>query len=338
MERESLAGMGIGLGLWHHSHDDDYSPPLTNQDLKLLDLEEFTNHNTLNSQNSPTIHSCLYTEFEFNDLFSWKDGSDSDTVLNKERPLEITIKKRSKPRKKISAYNLFIQEKVAPVLTQFSKSNYSNLKGEQTKERMDSIASQWKAMSATERSVYELAAQKGSLTFEPEKQEYDKVASSKKPSQLAFEKLKPKMPMGPFTHFSVEERKKDPELYKKLGLEKATKVLSEKWRNLEPSIKEVYMQAYSQAKISYKKAMEAYKIKVLKGEKLVKPKRELYQPFVFFVKASYHSLKQSQSSLSHLEIMRKLSQIWFSLSPEQKAKYGYSGDTSKRDSILSTLQ
>jgi hypothetical protein len=156
----------------------------------------------------------------------------------------------------------------------------------------------------------------------PEKVAYDRYKKSKTARlERKQEKLLPKRPTAPYTHFQIEERKRDPDHYKKLSLEASAKEISLKWRELDSDGKAKYMKAFSDQKKTYDKAKKNIKIKLIQGVKLKCEKNKVHQPFVAFIKAKYNVVKATSSTLQHKDIMKLLSQKWKVLTADEKHNY-----------------
>ncbi len=210
-------------------------------------------------------------------------------------------------KKSPSAYNLFIKDK-------FESSEYAEMKKMDSKELMNNLSKEWKGLSAEARKTYT----DRSKNFKLEHQLFNSKTSK---NQKLANKLKPKQPVSPFTRFSCDERKNHPEMFKGLGLEVSTKLLSEKWKSLDPKLKESYQKKYELEKVQYKKEVENFKVKLAKGEKLEKKKLSVHQPFIWYLRDTYNSLKQSNPDKSHQELLKLVGHLWVSLPQSEKNAY-----------------
>jgi HMG (high mobility group) box len=155
-----------------------------------------------------------------------------------------------------------------------------------------------------------------------EKIAYDKYKKSKRGRlEKMQEKILPKRPTAPYTHFQIEERKRNPEHYKKLSLESSAKEIALKWKSMDKDGKAKYMKAFSAQKKTYDKAKKNLKIKLIQGVKLKCVKNKVHQPFVAFIKAKYNIVKATGARLEHKDIMRILSQKWKALTVDEKHSY-----------------
>lgn len=183
-----------------------------------------------------------------------------------------------------------------------------------SKELMNQISKEWKEMKPAQKKVYN----DRSKSFKLEHQMYKNSASK---NEKIMNKLKPKQPVSPFTRFSCNERKNNKDIFKGLGLEMSTKLLSEKWRNLDSTLKQSYQQQYEIEKVQYKKEVENFKIKIAKGEKFEKKKLAVHQPFIWYLKQTYSQLKLSNPGVTHQSLLKIVGQQWVSLSEEEKRIY-----------------
>ena len=257
------------------------APPTSNQNHLTFDQE------TLASEDSTEAHS--------------QDCKPDPISTGKKLEMKKMLKKSP------SAYNLFIKDK-------FESSEYAEMKKLDSKELMNNLSKEWKGLSPEARKTYTDRSKNCKLEHQ-----LFKINTSK--NQKLANKLKPKQPVSPFTRFSCDERKNHPEKFKGLGLEISTKLLSEKWKLLEPKLKEFYKQQYEIEKFQYKKEVENFKVKLAKGEKLEKKKLSVHQPFIWYLRDTYSHIKQTNPDKSHQELLKLVGHLWVSLPQTQKSAY-----------------
>ena len=104
-------------------------------------------------------------------------------------------------------------------------------------------------------------------------------------------------------------------------MEEATKLISDKWKNLEPKAKLQIASQFEVENKKYKKALNNLKTQLLKGNKPLVEKKPVHQPFVAFIKAKYNEAKSGEADLKHKDVMKKLSAMWKKLPTETKQLY-----------------
>ncbi len=237
-------------------------------------------------------------------------------------------KKRTGPKKPLSAYTLFVVEVRNNVQRDNPHLSF--------KEVASKVGAMWRELPEHHKEKYQQLAEQDKVRYDREKEEWRIRAQNAPPEEDKQKRKKrkgaPKNNLSAYTYYIMDVRKDVQLNNPHMSFKEVAQHVGQMWRNLDVESRAIYTQKAESDKARYENDMIEWNTRLQaeaaeaalesKGKKKKKmgPKNPL-SAYTYFVMENRPLVSVDNPKLSFGEVAAKVGVMWRALSPEERVKY-----------------
>mmetsp|Transcript_3840 Transcript_3840/g.4781 ORF Transcript_3840/g.4781 Transcript_3840/m.4781 type:complete len:264 (-) Transcript_3840:755-1546(-) len=246
-------------------------------------------------------------------------------------------KKRTGPKKPLSAYTLFVMQNRPRVSSQNPNMSFA--------EVASKVGLMWRELSEGKREQFRKKADQDKTRYEKEKEEWKIRASQAPPPEEERGKRKkrkgaPKNPLSAYTCFVMEMRPIVGAEHPEMTFGEVAVQVGQMWRNLDPEKRLNYTHKAEIDKQRYENEMVAWNAKLAaeaaeaaaEGKKRKKKRtgpRNPLSAYTYFVMEMRPIVSVENPEKTFGEVAAKVGQMWRELPAEKRVKYNMKAEEDK---------